>query len=67
MGIFVNDRSWNLKKAKESYEWEAWHLKRASEASRRGDVSAAKDHVSRAKIYHKEGDNYTSDARRSTK
>ena len=29
MGIFVNDRAWNLKKAKENYDWEQWHLKRS--------------------------------------
>ena len=56
MGIFVNDRAWNLKQAKENYDWEQWHLKRAQEATRKGDSSAARDHLSRAKSYHSKGD-----------
>ena len=40
MGIFVNDRAWNLKKAKENYDWEQWHLKRSQEAVRKGDISS---------------------------
>ena len=67
MGIFVNDRAWNLKKAKENYDWEQWHLKRSQEAVRKGDMSAAKDHAARAKSYHCAGDNYKRDASRSTK
>lgn len=67
MGIFINDKAWNIKRAKENYEWEQWHLKRAQEAGRRGDKSAASDHISRAKIYHSTADNYMKDAARSTK
>lgn len=67
MGIFVNDRAWNLKKAKENYDWEQWHLKRSQEAARKGDTSAAKDHMARAKTYHSKGDEYKKDAAKSTK
>lgn len=67
MGIFVNDRTWNLKKAKENYDWEQWHLKRSQEAVRKGDLAAAKDHANRAKAYHSKGDEYKRDASKSTK
>lgn len=67
MGIFVNDRAWNLKKAKENYDWEQWHLKRSQEAMRKGDISAARDHAARAKSYHSKGDEYKRDASKSTK
>ena len=67
MGIFVNDRAWNLKKAKENYDWEQWHLKRSQEAARKGDIPATKDHASRAKSYHSKGDEFKRDASRSTK
>lgn len=67
MGIFVNDKAWNLKKAKECYEWEAWHQKRANEALRQGNMSAAKDHTYRAKSYRKDGDNYVYVAKKCTK
>lgn len=67
MGIFVNDRAWNLKQVKENYDWEQWHLKRAQEATRKGDSSAARDHLSRAKSYHSKGDEYKRDAAKSTK
>lgn len=67
MGIFVNNKAWNLKKAKENYDWEQWHLKRSQEAIRRGDMTSAKDHAARAKSYHIAGDNYIYDAKKSTK
>lgn len=38
MGIFINDRAWNLKRAKENYDWADWHMKRAAEAARKGDT-----------------------------
>lgn len=37
MGIFVNDRAWNLKKTKENYDIEQCHLKRSQEAIRMGN------------------------------
>ena len=67
MGIFVNDRAWNLKKAKENYDWEKWHLKRSQEAISKGDMIAAKDHAARAKNYHSAGDNYKRDEAKSPK
>lgn len=67
MGIFINDRAWNLKKAKENYDWEQWHLKKSQEAMRKGDMSSAKDHAARARNFHTMGDNYKRDAAKSTK
>lgn len=67
MAIFVNDRSWNLKKAKEYYDQEQWHLKRSQEALRRGDISASKDHATKAKSYRHQADEYKRDASKSTK
>ncbi|MDO5342019.1 MAG: hypothetical protein Q4F69_06165 [Bacteroidia bacterium] len=67
MGIFINDRAWNLKKAKENYDWAAWHSDRAAKALRRNDFKAAKDHADRAKIYKDKGDEYTRDAAKCTK
>lgn len=67
MGIFINDRAWNLKKAKENYDWEQWHLKRYEEALRKGDLSSAKNHAAKAKYYHSKGDEYKRDASESTK
>lgn len=67
MGIFVNDKAWNLKKAKENYDWMEWHMKRAAEAGRRNDAKAVKDHMDRAKMYKAKGDEYMYDAKRCTK
>ena len=67
MGIFVNDRAWNLKKAKENQDWEQWHLKRSQEAVRKGDLSSAKDHAAIAKSYHSKAEEYKRDASKSTK
>lgn len=67
MGIFINDRAWNLKKAKENYDLEKWHLKRSQDALRRGDMSSAKEHASIAKSCHSKGDEYKRDASKSTK
>lgn len=65
MGIFINDRAWNLKKAKENYDWAAWHSDRAQKL--RNDLKAAKDHADRAKMYKAKGDEYTHDAAKCTK
>ena len=34
MGIFVNDRAWNLKQAKNRRENGEWHVKKANEAKK---------------------------------
>ena len=67
MGIFVNDRAWNLRKAKENYDWAAWHTDRAAKATRQNDAKTAKDHLDRAKMYKAKGDEYTRDAAKCTK
>lgn len=67
MGIFIDDRAWNLKQAKDRKENGDWHVKRAKEALRRGDTTAYKDHMSRSKPYYKEADDYMAAARKSTK
>lgn len=67
MGIFINDRAWNLKRAKENYDWADWHMKRAAEAAKKGDTRAYNDHVSTAKTYRAKGDEYKRDAAKSTK
>lgn len=66
-GSRINDKEWNEQKAKENYEWEAWHLKRAKEAADRGDYSSCVDHERRAKTYHDKGDDYMDLARKCTK
>jgi hypothetical protein len=38
MGIFVNDKAWNLKQARDRQENGEWHLKRAQEALKKGDL-----------------------------
>ena len=58
MGIFVNDRAWNIQQAKKNYEWAEWHMKRAADASRRNDTKAARDHLYSAKLYKAKGDEY---------
>ena len=67
MGIFINDKAWNLKRAKENYDWMEWHMKRAAEAARKNDSRTAKDHADRAKMYKAKGDEYMDAAKRSTK
>ena len=67
MGIFVNDRAWNLKQAKDRKEYGDWHVKRANEALRRGDKTAYNDHMSRSKPYYKEAEAYMASVRKSTK
>ena len=67
MGIFVNDKAWNLKQAKDRKEHGDWHVKRANEALRRGDKTAYNDHMSRSKPYYKEAEAYMASARKSTK
>ena len=65
--MFINDKAWNLKKAKENYDWMEWHMKRAAEAAKKNDSRAAKDHADRAKMYKAKGDEYMYDAKRCTK
>lgn len=67
MGLFINDKAWNLKKAKENYDWEQWHLKRYDEALRKGNLSSAKDHAAKAKSYHAKCEEYKREASKSTK
>lgn len=67
MGIFINDREWNVKRAKENYDLAEWHLKRAAEAARKKDDKAAKNHNESAKMYKAKGDEYSRDAKRCTK
>lgn len=43
------------------------YSKQAQEAIRKGDSSAARDHLSRAKSYHSKRDDYKRDAARFTK
>ena len=58
---------WNIKQANGNYEWEQWHLKRAREARRKGDLYSARDHERRAITYHDKGNEYRNAAARSTK
>ena len=67
MGIFINDRAWNLKQAKARKEYGDWRVKKANEASRRNDMTAYKDHMNRSKSYYYEADAYMAAARKSTK
>ena len=67
MGIFVNDRAWNLKQAKDRKEHGDWHVRKANEALRRGETSAYNDHMYRSKIYYNEADAYMASARKSIK
>ena len=67
MGIFINDRVWNIKQAKINYEWAEWHTKRAVEAARRNDKTAEKDHLYSAQMYKAKGDEYMRSASKSTK
>lgn len=63
----INDKAWNLKKAKENYDWAKWHMERTAKAMRLNDMKAAKDHSDRAKMYKSKGDEYMNDAKRCTK
>ena len=65
--VFINDRAWNLKQAKARKEYGDWHVKRATEALRRGDMTAYKDHMRRSKPYFAEAEAYMASARKSTK
>ena len=65
--MFINDRAWNLRKAKENYDNMAWHMKRAAEAAKRNDSRSAKDHTDSAKMFKAKGDEYMDAAKRSTK
>ena len=67
MSIFVNDRAWNLKQAKNRRENGEWHVKKANEALRRGDMTAYKDYMRRSQPYFKEAEDYMASARKSTK
>lgn len=63
----INDKAWNLKKAKENYDWAKWHMERAAKAMRLNDMKAARDHEDRAKMYKAKGDEYMEIASRCTK
>ena len=67
MGIFVNDKAWNLKQVRDRQENGEWHLKRAQEALKKGDMSAYNDHMARSKPYFKEAEDYRRAAKLSTK
>lgn len=51
--LFVNNREYHLKEAQIDKEWAAWHRKQANEATKKGDLSSAKDHFDKAESYER--------------
>lgn len=64
---FVNDKSYHLDKAESAQHNAEWHEKRADAAIARGDLSAAKEHVSKAESFRKWEQDHIKSAQRSTK
>lgn len=52
--LFVESKAFHLKEAQTAKETAEWHRKRASEAYKKGDISSAKDHESRADSYERQ-------------
>jgi hypothetical protein len=65
--LFVDDRSYHLHEAQVAKENAEWHDKRANDAIARGDLSAAKDHASRAASYRKEQQEHIDTSKKCTK
>lgn len=66
-GLFVDDRTYHLREAQTAKENAKWHHKRANEAIERGDLSAARDHNSRAESYEKSRRDHLDTAKKCTK
>lgn len=66
-GLFVDDRAYHLREAQTAKENAEWHHKRANEAIDRGDLSAARDHNSRAEIYQREYKEHLNSASKCSK
>lgn len=64
---FVNDISYHLDKAESAQHNAEWHEKRAEAAIARGDLSAAKEHTSKAASFRKWEQEHIKSAQRSTK
>lgn len=64
---FVNDKSYHLSKAEAAQHNAEWHEKRAEAAIARGDLSAAKEHTSKAESFRKWEKDHIQSAQRSTK
>ena len=52
-GLFIDNKSAQLKYAQEAKENAEWHDKRADDCIARGDLSGAKDHAARAASYRR--------------
>ncbi len=62
----ATDKNWAeyyLDKADKAYEQEQWHYDRAAQASENGDEAAAKDHIARAKSWHKDAEKFLRSAK----
>lgn len=66
-GLFVDNRSYHLREAQDAKETAEWHHKRANAAIARGDLSAARDHNSRAELYEKSHRDHLKSASKCTK
>lgn len=64
---FVNDKSYHLDRAESAQHNAEWHEKRAEAAIARGDLSAAKEHTSKAESFRKWEKDHIQSAQRSTK
>lgn len=64
---FVNDKSYHLDRAESAQHNAEWHEKRAEAAIARGDLSAAKEHTSKAESFRKWEKDHIKSAQRSTK
>ena len=64
---FVNDKSYHLDRAESAQHNAEWHEKRAEAAIARGDLSAAKEHTSKAESFRKWEQDHIKSAQRSTK
>mgnify|MGYP000040829532 CR=1 FL=1 len=64
---FVNDKSYHLDRAETAQHNAEWHEKRAEAAIARGDLSAAKEHTSKAESFRKWEQDHIKSAQRSTK
>lgn len=65
--LFVNDKAYHLKEAQTAKEWAEWHHKRELEAIKRGDLSAAKDHASKAASYERQAKEHIESSSKCTK
>lgn len=65
--LFVDNRSYHLHEAQVAKENAEWHDKRANDAIAKGDLSAAKDHASRAASYRKAQQDHIDTSKKCTK